>query len=161
MDYATDKNVPVMLIVHHSADNNPRDQFDNINEWHRQRGFPLSKLGFYIGYQYVINFDGEMRQAREDNEGGAHCIGHNFDSIGICLEGNFNQGQPSAAQVAALQALMLSLATKYGIGVSDVYPHRHFKTTSCYGSNLSDDWCREVFLEVRINDLDHEDATTP
>lgn len=159
MNEQTQKNVPEMLIIHHTADNNPRDQLANINSWHEQRGFPLSSLGFYVGYHYVINHYGVVTQTRADDEEGAHTHGQNFNSIGIALEGNFNMDMPSQAQIVSLKELMRRLADEYGLGVTDIYPHRQYNSTGCYGSLLSNDWCREVFLEDAIGQTESVVAT--
>jgi hypothetical protein len=49
---------------------------------------------------------------------------HNFDSIAICLEGDFAQEAPTAAQFDALVRLVQSLQGTFGIGPSKVYLHR-------------------------------------
>ena len=58
-------NKPLFIILHHSGgtDANPLEDTSNqtvsdINEWHKERGFPVSSMGFHVGYQYVIEKDG-------------------------------------------------------------------------------------------------------
>lgn len=85
------------IILHCSA-----SDFGNaelIDLWHRRRGWKG------IGYHYVIcnaystayslkercprfPLDGKIEQGRPETELGAHTLGHNKDSIGICLIGN-------------------------------------------------------------------------
>lgn len=52
-----------------------------IRLWHKMRGFKD------IGYHFIIREDGEIEVGRMMNEVGAHCKGHNMDSIGTCLIG--------------------------------------------------------------------------
>jgi hypothetical protein len=49
---------------------------------------------------------------------------HNFDSIAICLEGDFAQSAPSRAQFDALMRLVQTLQDTLQIGPSKVYLHR-------------------------------------
>ena len=46
-----------------------------IDRWHRQRGFNG------IGYHYVVGLDGSVSKGRDEALVGAHCKGHNSDSI--------------------------------------------------------------------------------
>lgn len=138
------ENVPRQIIVHHTAAVAPVPQFDAINEWHKAREFPLSSLGYYVGYHYVIEKDGTTRQARKDDEGGAHAIGANFNSIGICLVGDFDIELPTEAQIIALGALIESKQHEHSLPVDAVYPHRHVSNTGCFGSRLPDDWAIQV-----------------
>src|ERR1051325_8363136 len=97
-------NKPEYIIVHHSASSRDGTTLQDINNWHKARSFPLSKLGYYVGYHYVIFADGKMVQTRNEDEVGAHAKegGMNFKSIGICLTGNFEQEEPTIAQLDSL-----------------------------------------------------------
>src|SRR4051794_17117722 len=100
------------IILHHSDFSSPDPQFEKINQWHRFRGFPKSKLGFYVGYQYVVERTGEVRQGRGEDEVGAHTLSTNprypnlnVTGIGICLAGDFTKESPADAQTASLRTL--------------------------------------------------------
>lgn len=138
------ENVPLQIIVHHTASVAPIPQFDAINKWHEARKFTLSSLGYYVGYHYVIEKDGTVRQARKDNEEGCHAIGANTNSLGICLVGDFNSEWPSEAQIIALGALIETKQREHSLPVDALYPHRHVSNTSCYGTRLPDDWAKQV-----------------
>lgn len=56
-----------------------------INEWHHDRGFQNG-----IGYHYVVRRDGSIELGRPLEMIGAHVVGHNRHSIGICYEGGLN-----------------------------------------------------------------------
>lgn len=70
------------IIVHCSATPEGRNiTIADIDRWHRSRGFRC------IGYHYVIYLDGSVHVGRPVEQIGAHCKGHNADSIGICYIG--------------------------------------------------------------------------
>lgn len=150
-------NRPNKVIVHHSAAKNPTPQFEAINQWHKDRGFPISVLGFYVGYHYVIEKSGDLRTARYEWEEGAHTVGQNSQSIGICLVGHFDIELPTAQQAATLGDMLASVCSRYNIDGNEIWAHRNFANKSCFGRLLSDDWARGVYyrheiarLEVRL-----------
>ena len=136
-------NVPNKIIVHHTAYAPRVPQYALVNQWHKDRDFPLSELGSYVGYQYLIEFDGSVTQCRKETEGGAHTIGENWQSVGICLAGDFSQEQPTEQQAQALTKLMEGVIERNNIAPDQVFPHRHFNDTTCYGTLLSDEWAKE------------------
>jgi N-acetyl-anhydromuramyl-L-alanine amidase AmpD len=56
-----------------------------ISEWHRQRGFNE------IGYHFVIRRDGSRETGRNINAIGAHVVGYNHKSVGVCLVGGVSR----------------------------------------------------------------------
>lgn len=70
------------IVIHCSATPAKMDvDAAEIGRWHRERGFTG------IGYHYVVRRDGTREKGREINEIGAHVIGHNHHSVGVCLVG--------------------------------------------------------------------------
>jgi len=117
------------IVVHHSASpaNTTRDQVD---QWHRNRGFTM------IGYHKLIEQNGAVKEGRPEWSVGAHAIGANGDSIGICLAGNFEEAPPTESQIVALVSTIKDIRNKYGnipiIGHSKVDPVNH--PTACPGA---------------------------
>ena len=147
------KNLPVKIIVHHTADPNAGPQVENVNEWHRQRNFNKSILGWFVGYHFFIERNGKIIQCRVDDEHGNHTQGENFSSIGIGLAGNFDYQSPTALQIQSLVKIIGELIKKWGIKASEIYPHRKFKPTSCFGLILPDNWAKEqyrIFLHNKL-----------
>lgn len=147
-------NQPTYLIVHCTggiASNSLADTsmltFGQVNEQHRQLWNFKSSLGFYIGYHYFIDKQGKVTQGRTDSDEGAHCIGKNLSSIGICLAGNFDVTLPTGEQTEALRDLLKQLKDKYQIKLENIVPHRAFSTKSCYGKKLANDWARKLVSE--------------
>jgi hypothetical protein len=117
-------NKPEVTIIHHTAVGGDTPQFYAVNRYHKSLGFPRSSLGYYVGYHYMIGKNGNVVQARLHSDIGAHTIGWNDRSIGICLSGNFNVEQPPQAQLEALRAL----TEKIGLPV-DLHRQRQVNRT--------------------------------
>lgn len=73
-------------LVVHTALTFPDQPCDaaTIDSWHRARGFDG------IGYHYVIHRDGTVESGRPTDEYGAHTIGYNNRSVGVCLAGGYD-----------------------------------------------------------------------
>ena len=113
---------PSYIVIHHSL-----TEDDKLVSWQAIRNYHVNVNGWKdIGYHYGIELLGnhhEILKGRMDNEDGAHCIGYNGDSIGICVVGNFDQTAPNDAQLALLKKLCNSLMEIYGIKIEDVIGH--------------------------------------
>src|SRR3990167_6175171 len=134
---------PTSIIIHHELGNNG---FYSVNEYHRQLWDFKSSLNYYIGYQYYINKLGVVYQGREDDEEGAHCKGKNNNSVGICLQGDFDNERPTAVQIIALKNLILRLMTKWAIHPKEIYGHRIYASyKSCPGKLFKESELRELF----------------
>lgn len=138
-------NKPEFIIVHHTGgtDANPladtsHHTFKIVDDYHKSLGWGG------IGYHYFIELDGKITQGRKDTEEGAHTIGYNKKSIGICLAGNFDTTLPSPAQITALTALLKEKMVQYSIQSEKILPHRHFASKTCYGRRLADNWARNL-----------------
>lgn len=101
------------LIVHCSATPVAQDiGAAEIDAIHRQKGWAR------IGYHYVIRRNGAVEKGRPDSMIGAHAVGFNNNSIGICLIGGVDkqgrgQANYTAAQMATLGRLLASLLNRY------------------------------------------------
>lgn len=105
-----------LLIVHCSAVKpNQTSSAQQIDEWHRARGYPNG-----IGYHYVIRRDGSIEKGRPESMIGAHVKDHNAHSIGICYEGGLDeQGNPEDTRTPAQKQSLLSLLSS----LKQKYPH--------------------------------------
>lgn len=102
-----------------------------------------SNLGWWCGYQYVIEESGKCIQTRSEIEEGAHTRGLNTSSIGICWTGNGDMEKPTQEQESRLADLIRELAERWRIPPERIVPHRRFtQSKTCYGSLLSDEWAR-------------------
>ena len=119
-------NEPTKLVYHHTAIKNisPED----INKLHKNKGWKG------IGYHYYIRKDGTIYKGREDDAEGSHVKGYNKESIGICVEGNFEEEDLSDEQIESLKKLSLYICLKYNI--KDILPHKELGKTLCPGKNF-------------------------
>lgn len=118
------------IIIHCSATPEGKDfTVADITRWHKQRGFDT------IGYHYVIYRDGSVHEGRDINKAGAHCTGHNTNSIGICYIGGCDAVTGKAKdtrtdkQKAALWSLIRELVCMYPD--AKIYGHRDFAAKAC------------------------------
>ena len=126
------------IIIHHSASGWGTARF--IDQWHKRRGW----LG--IGYHFVIlngftnsedlkskrrfnNLIGSVEIGRtldgdlwvEGDEIGAHALGFNADSIGICMIHNSGPYHPT--MIHSVLLLTAGLMQRYNIPASNVLGH--------------------------------------
>lgn len=117
-----------------------------------------------IGYHYLIGNgiltrDGEVYNARPVEIEGAHAYGHNKDSIGIALIGNFNFREPTEKQLNSLIELLAKNCRGYGLNEEDIYGHRELDNanTSCPGEYIDMDELRgQVWRNMAIEDINFE-----
>jgi N-acetylmuramoyl-L-alanine amidase len=86
-----------------------------------------------IPYHFVVDTDGTLHATRPLTRMGAHCRGHNADSIGVALMGNLDRVPPTEAQVATLTRLIADLRTKWPV---PVLGHCELRATACPGRYL-------------------------
>ena len=125
------------IIIHCSDSDYPvHDNVETIRTWHMIRGFND------VGYHYVITKSYGVAVGRLEEEIGAHCKGHNDDSIGICLTGKH---EFSESQFRDAYGLIMDLMDEYGLDENDVYPHNYFnKGKTCPNFSLEKIWNTEV-----------------
>ena len=74
-----------LIVVHCSATRADRDFTENdLEVCHRHRGFNGA------GYHFYIRKNGEIKNTRPLEKPGAHALGYNAHSIGICYEGGLD-----------------------------------------------------------------------
>ena len=116
------------IIIHCSATEEGKPfTVADIDLWHRKRGWRC------IGYHYVVYLDGTIAYGRKPTEIGAHCRGHNADSIGICYIGGRRKGEyadtRTPQQKEALLRLLSNLKKIYPN--AKIYGHRDFAPKAC------------------------------
>ena len=124
----------ITLIVIHCSAVRPgqRSSAKDIDMWHKDKGWKG------IGYHYVVRRDGTVEIGRHLSEVGAHVVGHNRHSIGICYEGGLDSAGESCdtrtpEQVRALRQLVEKMHTYFPdaliVGHHDLNPK---KPCPCY-----------------------------
>lgn len=138
-------NIPTVIVTHHTGGTDANPLADSsfatvadVDSWHKARWPEFrSSRGYWVGYHYVIEKDGKVTQTREHNEEGAHVIGMNSKSIGVCFAGNFDLTLPTEAQMKTWYWLYGELLKQYPN--IPTYPHRKYATKTCHGNRLKDE----------------------
>ena len=123
------------IIIHCSATPEGKDfTVDDIRRWHLARKFAD------IGYHYVVYRDGSVHKGRAENLVGAHCLGHNANSIGICYiggctaNGKYPKDTRTPQQKQALRQLVQKLLFVYPH--ASVHGHNEFSNRACPSFNV-------------------------
>lgn len=114
------------IILHHAAASKCSAQ--QIHSWHLANGWAG------IGYHFFVRKDGSVYRGRPEDTVGAHAGNNNYDSIGVCFEGNFMTETMGDTQRKAGQELVQYLKDKYGI--SEVQKHSDVNATGCPGTRF-------------------------
>jgi len=141
-------NVPDKLIIHHGGGTDLEPLLDTSNHtaqtmeaWHLAKGWDG------LGYQYVIHKNGDIWRGRPEHIQGAHALGQNSVSIGICLSGNFDATLPTKEQENALIKLITEIRGRYPVIGDKIFPHRKYAVKSCFGRKLSDTWALDLMKQ--------------
>jgi N-acetylmuramoyl-L-alanine amidase len=118
------------IIVHCTATPEGRDYtVADIRQMHKAQGW------VDIGYHYIIYRDGSIHEGRNVDMVGAHCQGHNAQSIGVCYvggvarDGKTPKDTRTAAQKDALIHLLMQLVCLYPDAT--IRGHRDFAAKAC------------------------------
>lgn len=96
-----------MIIIHCTATPARRNvSVEEIDSWHRRRGFKG------IGYHYVIGLDGSIGLGRELELPGAHTLHFNRHSVGVAYVGGLDaKGRPADTRTPAQRKALVRLLT--------------------------------------------------
>ena len=129
------------IIIHCTATPEGREcTVTEIRRWHIQRGFTD------IGYHYVIHLDGRVEEGRNIDIAGAHCTGHNANSIGVVYvggcakDGKTPKDTRTEAQKSALANLLLDLRKLYPRAT--IHGHRDFANKACPSFDATQEYRR-------------------
>lgn len=135
-------NVPKFLIIHES--DSDFGDVATIRRWH----MAPPRCWRDIAYQKVIlcgkraskdpydaALDGLIEQGRADKEIGAHCIGYNSKSIGICVVGVLDDHAMSQRQWESLCDACIRLCRRYSIPAENILGHRETASGKAEGKS--------------------------
>ena len=118
------------IIVHCTATPEGRDYtVADIRQMHKAQGW------VDIGYHYIVYRDGSIHEGRNVDMVGAHCQGHNAQSIGVCYvggvarDGKTPKDTRTQAQKDALIHLLMQLVCLYPDAT--IRGHRDFAAKAC------------------------------
>lgn len=119
------------IIVHCSATpEGSHFTVEDIDRWHRTKN-----KWRCIGYHYVVYLDGSIHPGRPLEEEGAHCLGRNKNSIGVCYiggvakDGHTPKDTRTPQQKVAMSNLLKHL--KRAFPEARIYGHRDFAAKAC------------------------------
>lgn len=146
------KNNPKRIFVHCTATPAGRDvTATDIDRWHKEKGWAG------IGYHAVVRLDGAVEKGRDTNKNddstddiGAHCYGHNRDTLAVVYVGGCNADMKpadtrTAAQRAALLSQVRAWMKRFRIPLSQVFGHYEFDSGKACPSFDMHEFCRELY----------------
>ena len=126
--------IPQKIILHHSASHDgPGNNTKEIRAYHNSLGW------IDCGYHVLIeDVNGEYEDiiGRPWTMAGAHTIGQNQVSLGLCFVGNFNITEPPKDQLIIGARMVSMWMAIYKIPMSEIYPHYRFEPTDCPGKKF-------------------------
>jgi hypothetical protein len=137
------------IILHHSLTKDSGTvSWQAIRRYHTI-DLAWREIGYHFGVEWVqdqwwANPHVEILFGRMPGTPGAHTVGHNLDSIGICAVGNFDTVSPPQEIWDTTLALVRWLMEVYNLERTDVYGHRDFANKTCPGLK----WDMERFREA-------------
>ena len=144
---------PTDIIIHHTdSSDGPDCSVPGIRKWHTGTPPNGPADGPYadIAYHLLVERLGESYElviGRPWIFRGAHCKGHNHNSLGVAFVGDFNLAEPPIGQLIIGARGVATLMRIYGIPAERIFPHRQFNSTDCPGKLFP--W--EKFLQaVRV-----------
>lgn len=114
------------IILHHAAAK--KCSAEDIHRWHLNNGWSGA------GYHFLVRKDGTIYRLRPEDKVGAHAYGSNYDSLGICFEGDYKEETMQEEEIKAGRELVNFLKNKYGINTVQV--HKNVNATNCPGDNF-------------------------
>ena len=90
-----------------------------------------------VPYHFYIGCDGDIGEGRDVNFVGDTNTEYNpAGHVLVTLEGNFQEENPTEAQIKATRELVAWLAQKYKIPAEKIRAHKDYAQTACPGKNL-------------------------
>jgi N-acetylmuramoyl-L-alanine amidase len=82
---------------------------------------------------------------RDVTEIGAHCEGHNKNSLGFAFVGDYDAVEPNPEMLAiAVKRVLAPWCRQFGISVDDIHGHRDYSPKTCPGKLFSIELLREM-----------------
>ena len=125
-------NKPDKIILHHSlTDDSGTVSWGAIRRYHIEDCL-WQAIGYHFGIELVGTYY-EILLGRLPYESGAHTVGQNSKSIGICFVGNFDIKAPPRDQWNKGLWLCRWVVSEFSISPKEIYGHRTYANKSCPG----------------------------
>ena len=134
---------PVREIIVHCSATRPdwmagrpiAERVAEIRRWHLANGWND------IGYHWIIDRDGKVLPGRKETVIGAHTVGRNSGTIGICLIGGFGSAETdrfsdhfTGQQDITLRQMIEAISTRTSI--QRISGHNEYAAKACPGFNV-------------------------
>lgn len=138
------------IIIHHTQRNNDWPAFVKFRHLYL-RGWEDIGYHWLIGNTRPFTIDGKVYAGRSEQFQGAHALGYNDNSLGVCLVGDFDKIVPSKKQLDALFRLVLFKMSQYNIPVENILGHRELSgvTKTCPGENIDMRIIRQYLVKAK------------
>jgi len=103
---------------------------DTIRKWHRAKGWAD------VGYHYVVRKNGGIEIGRDLSLVGAHCLGRNHDSVGVCITGDFWKYEPTLSQINACNRIYHELCQIYYKTLGIEFHRPEYHKQACPGPKM-------------------------
>lgn len=118
------------IIVHCTATKEGQHYtIEDVRRWHMQGNGWKD-----IGYHYLVYLDGTIVSGRPIAQVGAHCSGHNANSIGVCYVGGVDvNGKAKDTRTEAQKRSLVELLSmlRRSFPQAKIYGHRNFANKAC------------------------------
>jgi N-acetylmuramoyl-L-alanine amidase len=118
------------IVIHCTATPEGRAvTIEDVRRWHvDERGWSD------VGYHWLVELDGELKQGRKEHVSGAHAKGWNHCSIGVCYVGGCNKDMKAKDtrtddQKITLGCLLQDLRCRYP--KAKIIGHRDISSKAC------------------------------
>jgi hypothetical protein len=138
------------IVLHHAQAS--RCTIVDIDRWHREDNHWEGGCG----YHFLVSKDCKIYEGRPIDIEGAHCVGWNHRSIGICFEGDFNQEKMSLGQEQKGIELIRWIRDKYKMPLR-ILRHKDANpgSTECPGENFRNIIILEGSKDIMENQTVH------
>jgi hypothetical protein len=127
------------ITLHHSGSaeplkpgDDPKAILNGLFEWGAE-----DRNWWDVPYHYLIDLDGNIYEGRNASYAGE--TNTTYDPRGhllISVMGNYNQQEPTEAQLDSIAEMMAYAIQKYNLSVDEIYAHGDWADTSCPGTLL-------------------------
>ena len=122
------RNKTNFIIIHHDGNDKNLTVFD-IDNYHKSKGYKS------IAYTFYLTKKGKIYQVHNINAVNPNTLHYNYNSVSVCLQGNFNKEKLTKKQYYSLLKILMYLKRKYP--KAQITSHKKLGKTACPGTNIN------------------------